>query len=265
MTITRGGRDFVTSDVLKMLISEAYAICADPLSRNGWFIATLTAIRYCDGQGVTLVAGSESAVGGFDGSGGAARFSNLRGMVCTSDRKRLFVTDRNNHNIRMIDIDKQHVTTVAGSSKIGMTAGPALDATFSYPSSLVFDRSPHLIPESVLWIVAGQLRRFDLRKRVVTTVLFGLALSQNASIDSTPSGMLIVANGDLISLFDTRTGTKKQLAGSASESGYMDGPDGKARFSDLRAVVVIDWERCAYVADSGNHRIRRVTLPSILF
>jgi len=85
---------------------------------------------------VTTFAGSTTA-GCADGTGTAATFNRPYGI--TTDGANLYVVDSYNHEIRKILIATGVVTTLAGSLTIGHADGPALLATFWYPSGIATD------------------------------------------------------------------------------------------------------------------------------
>lgn len=80
-----------------------------------------------------------------------------------------------------------------------------------------------------------------------------------------PTGLAVDAAGDIY-VADTRNhcvrrtgpnGETATLAGGSAEPGYRDGPAAQARFSSPCGVAVAP-DGTVYVADTGNHRIRRI-------
>src|SRR5208282_356389 len=69
------------------------------------------------------VAGSTA--GWKDGPATQALFSFPTGLVLLSD-DRLLVNDWNNHRLRLIDLNSQSVTTIAGNGAGGMEEGDAM-------------------------------------------------------------------------------------------------------------------------------------------
>ncbi len=95
-----------------------------------------------------------------------------------------------------------------------------------------------------------------------------------SAVDWTPNGRHLIAVGvHAVWMIDPRSWIATKLAGSGSgDIGFVDSSEGeKARFRFPVDLLVVDGdtgtgsEPCAYVCDSENHRIRRVTLPSHLF
>ena len=80
---------------------------------------------------------------GFTGDGGDplnATFNGPKGIVVDSTG-RVLVVDTENHAIRMIDVSRNKITTVAGNGSVGFTGdqGPAIDATMDRPHGIGID------------------------------------------------------------------------------------------------------------------------------
>ncbi len=177
-----------------------------------------------------------------------------------------------NHRIRKVDLPSRSVTTIAGDGKrMFVCDGTGVKCSIRYPQHLVFDRSPNVKPNSVLLITSERaIRRFDTETGVVTTLKLSRLTASGTGIDPwslahTPSGHMIIGCADTHSLYLVDpSGAVLTVAGTA-KSGFMDGTAATAQFSGICSVVVIERERCAYVCDCYNHRIRRITLPPQLF
>ena len=87
---------------------------------------------------VSTVAGSAGNPGSADGLGGAARFNGPFGV--TTDGFSVFITDRNNHTIRRMEIVTGNVLTVAGTPGVsGSSDGTGSAALFNSPSGITTD------------------------------------------------------------------------------------------------------------------------------
>lgn len=97
-------------------------------------------------QGViSTVAGSGTS--GFSGDGGlaiSAQFSAPAG-VATDGYGNLFVADKNNHRVRMIN-GLGYISTIAGNGAMlyGGMGGPALLASMEYPNAIFVDRGDNM-------------------------------------------------------------------------------------------------------------------------
>lgn len=88
---------------------------------------------------VITFAGTANVVGASDGIGSAASFNLPYGI--TTDGTSLFVTERNNHTVRKIDIASGYVSTIAGAARTyyGWADGTGSDARFTDPHGITTD------------------------------------------------------------------------------------------------------------------------------
>ncbi len=116
---------------------------------HGFWIADLTSIRYCDGESGSVypLAGS-SASGQLDGSGESALFSYIVSVThWAAQNKLLLVGVDAAAVIRIVDIDTRQVRPFA--IRLVDPSDPHHKCDVR---SLIFDRSPHIEPESALFI-----------------------------------------------------------------------------------------------------------------
>ncbi|MFD2721029.1 T9SS type A sorting domain-containing protein [Hymenobacter monticola] len=202
-----------------------------------------------------------------DGPGPAARFGTTTGV--TSDAAgNLYVADAGNFRLRRVD-PAGNVTTLAGTGVSGMVDGPAATAQFREPQGLardaagnlyVADRTAHRIrklsPAGVVSTYAGT---------GVKGSLDGPALSAQFS---SPTGLALDAAGNLYVLdrdnprvrrIDATTGAVSTVAGTGV-AGFADGPALQAQFNIPYGLSISPNGRELYIADAGNHRIRRLAL-----
>jgi len=216
---------------------------------------------------VTTVAGLAGSPGHVDGAGANARFASPAGLARADDGA-VLVADSENHVVRRVAPDGT-VTTVAGSPGArGFADGPAAAARFNYPmavavapdgSVLVADAANHM------------LRRITPGGEVATAAGAPLA-SGDADGEAAvarfrmPSGLAFDADGNLF-IADTGNHTLRRMtplgqvttvAGLPGHAGGADGTGNAARFSSPVGVAV-DASGVIWVADTGNHTLRRVT------
>ncbi len=162
-----------------------------------------------------------------------------------------------------------HVSRLAGASGGGgWFDGPLATARFLYPSGVASDAAGNVY---VLEQASGFVRKLSPSGRVST--LAGLAGAFGA-VDgrgplarfSVPEGIAVSASGDVY-VADTGNHTIRRIlptgevtlfAGAAGAVGSADGVAGVARFYSPRGVAV-NAAGILYVADSGNHTIRKIT------
>lgn len=213
---------------------------------------------------VTTLAGSTA--GFADGTGAEAQFSLPYGVAIAPDGT-IVVADGGNHCIRRVTPEGV-VTTVAGGTQ-GFADGTGAAAQFDIPSGVV------VRPNGVIVVADTQNHRIRLvtPEGVVTT----LAGSSQGSADGTgtaamfdfPTSVALLPNGDVVVCDQgnhrirlvTPEGVVSTLAGSTS--GYLDGVGAAARFAIPTGVAVLPNNVIA-VSDTGNHRIRLVTLAGVV-
>ena len=230
-------------------------------------------IRKITPQGeVSTFAGSgeagEEAGGYADGPGSLARFNAPVGIAIDA-KGNLYVADALNHRIRKIT-PKGEVSTFAGSGETGEKAGgyadgPASAARFNVPHGLAFDAKGNL------YVADAQnhcIRTITPRGEVST---FAGSCKKQGYADGMgsaaqfrwPAGIAIDAKGSLYVADDshhirkiTPEGLVSTFAGS-DEKGYADGPGAEAQLNEP-AGMAMDKAGNLYVADSENHRIRKI-------
>lgn len=230
---------------------------------------------------VLTMAGSGSAAYA-DGVGTLAAF-NYPSDIFFDSSGNLYVADTFNNRIRVVTInsplsaasssphlDSQWiVSTIAGSGVLGYADGVGTAASFNIPVEIKVDGSGHLY-------VADS---FNNRiRKIVAGVVSTLAGSGTAAyVDGVgteasfnyPTGIAIDDFGNLY-VADTSnncirkivisTGEVSTVAGSGSVA-YADGVGATASFSSPQGITVDDSGNL-FIADSGNHRIRKIVISS---
>jgi hypothetical protein len=226
------------------------------------------------GWNVTTIAGF--AQSGFldNDVGTQARFDTPRGVI-TDGNGNLYVADSINNRIRKIaNNSDRSVSTIAGDSRAEHADGTGTTARFNSPWGIteyngdfyVTDANNHRIRK--MTYTGGQWS-------VTTIAGSGTAghadgTGSNASF-KTPRGITADSNGNFYITDVDNYRIRKMtcnggqwevttIAGS-TRSGYIDDADGlKARF--LNPGDITEYNGDLYVADSGNHRIRKITYNS---
>ena len=223
-------------------------------------------VRRIDGQTgiITTVAGTGEP--GFGGDGGPARRAQFDFLMCVSlnsTNDKLYVADLKNRRIRMIDLETEIVSTVAGNGERGIptdgslaTESPLVDpravAVDSKDNVYLLERSGHALrmvtPEGRIRTVAGSGMAGGADGDALTAELNS---PKHLAID--PDDNVIIADDQnkRIRLYDPREETLTSILGSGVE---------KPKRGLLRPHgVCVHKDGSIYVVDTGHHRILRLT------
>jgi sugar lactone lactonase YvrE len=233
-------------------------------------------VEFLTGE-ITTVAGT--GVAGFSGDGGPATAARLRAPedVVLSPSGDLYVADTGNHVIRMVSAASGAITRVAGTGAPGMegNGGPAGDARLAGPRGVAMDASGSLyLADSgnnrVCRVTAGA----GILVVVAGTGAAGYSGDGGPARGAKlwgPQDVALAANGDLY-VADTRnhavrlvaaaTGVITTVVGTGTAGFAGDGGPAAAALLDAPTSLDVAKSGDLYVADSGNHRIRRVVAGS---
>jgi YD repeat-containing protein len=229
-------------------------------------------IRKVDGAGfIDTIAGLGEP--GFSGDGGPATAARLNYPigVATDGQGNLYIAERDNHRIRKVDTSGV-ITTLAGDGTAGFggDGGSATSAQLNTPVGVVVDG-----PGNVYITDSNnhRIRRVDTNGVITTVAGDGTAAFGGDGGPATgaqlnvPSGVALDAQGNLyigdlenqrVRRVDT-SGTITTVAGDGTAGfGGDGGPATSAQLHDP-AGVAVDSLGTVYIADSDNHRIRKVT------
>jgi sugar lactone lactonase YvrE len=230
-------------------------------------------IRRVDAAGViTTIAGT--GVQGFSGDGGpaaAARLDSPEGLALGADDS-LYVADTHNHRIRRIDLATGLIVTVAGSGAgFAGDGGMAAAARLNLPTALAVDVGGNLY---IADTENFRIRKIASGSGLMTTIagngVQGFSgdggAATAASIDS-PAGLAVDAAGNLyiadthnhrIRRVDVATGVMTTIAGTGAAAFNGDDIAASAAALALPRGLGIDGGGNLYIADTANHRIRRI-------
>ena len=209
---------------------------------------------------VTLFAGGADQRGYANGAGNAARFFNPIGITRNIDGN-LYVADTFNHTIRRIT-STAIVSNFAGpQGNFGNADGSGSDARFNYPHGITTDRF-------------GNLFVADTRNSAIRRVTPDGVVTTHATLSGNSIYGIAIDAADNIAVSSRASHTIRVIApppstdtleiGVAGQSGSTDGPANTARFNLPEGIVlaVDQGVTVLYVADTGNHVIRRVSFTS---
>jgi VCBS repeat-containing protein len=252
------------------MLQGPYRVALD--ANGNLYIADLNShrIRKVDSAGIiTTVAGT--GLFGYSGDGGpatAAQFASPIGVV-VDGAGNLYIADRMNQRIRKVD-NAGIITTVAGNGAAGYSGdgGPATAAQLNFPTSVAVDAAGNLY---IVDSFNGRIRKVDNDGIITTVVGNGLGYGgdggpataaqlfdpYDVTVDG--AGALYIADRgnsrvrkvDSAGIITTVAGT-----GAAGYSGDG-GPAGSAQVN-LPIGVAVDGAGALYIADTTNHRVRRV-------
>ncbi|MGV3615303.1 MAG: hypothetical protein ACO1SV_08215 [Fimbriimonas sp.] len=183
---------------------------------------------------VSTVAGVPGNVGSADGSGSAATFGLVTGIAVSSSGEEIFIADSTNNKIRRIALvggdpsqpSSWKVTSVAGAiGTVGYANGLGTVARFNKPWGVALTTGGDLIVTEAL---GNRIRRIS-------------PVGDNRELPASWT-VTLVAGSD---------------ASAGPADGDADGFKSAAAFSEPRGLA-ISASGDVYVADFGNHRIRRV-------
>jgi sugar lactone lactonase YvrE len=194
------------------------------------------------------------------------RFTTL-GEIALDALGNLFVADRSGHTIRRIT-PAGVVSTFAGrAASSGFADGTGTAAAFNLPNALVFDRAGNLF--------VTDTNNNRIRRITPAGVVSTFVGQQQGALDGTgtaarlglPAGLALDADGNFYCTESlnhtvrriTPAGIVTTLAGSARNAGFANGPGPDARFNfNAPPGLAVDAAGRVYVADPGNHVIRRI-------
>lgn len=171
---------------------------------------------------VTTESGAAGALGFQDGPRHTAQFSFPSGVTKDS-LGNVFIADTANNRIRMLSGGGE-VSTIAGTGAYGLSDGPGETATFSFPAAVAVGPAP-----------AENIYVADTFNHCIRVLTRPAVPGQQWTVAT------LAGNG---------------LVGVQPEEGESTGAN--SRFSHPHGLVV-DADNNVFVADSGNHRICKIT------
>lgn len=229
-------------------------------------------IRKVDTAGnISIIAGTGTQ--GFSGDGGPATSAALDSPLglALDSANNLYIADTHNHRIRKLNLVTGIISTIAGTGTPGFSpdSTPAASAQLNLPTALALDNANNLYVADT-----GNHRIRKISAGIITTVAgtgtqgfsgdTGPAIF--AAIDS-PTGLALDSAKNLyladthnhrIRRVDAITGIITTVAGAGTYGFSGDTAHATAATLALPHGLTIDSQNNLYLADTQNHRIRRI-------
>ncbi|MFK8850843.1 RICIN domain-containing protein [Streptomyces sp. Ac-502] len=220
---------------------------------------------------IRTVAGTgDPSFGGDGGPAASAQLNNPSG-VAVGHAGTLYLCDRTNHRVRKITTDGK-ISTVAGTGKPGPggDGGPATAAQLNFPRGVTVDKT------GALYIADSdnhRVRKVTTDGKISTVAGTGTAgfsgdggAATAARLDK-PFGVAVDGTGALYVAEYTNHRVRKvttdgkisTVAGNGSAGFGGDGGPAVAAQLKNPYGVAVDGAGDLYIADSGNHRVRKIT------
>jgi len=222
---------------------------------------------------ISTVAGSYVAGSSEGTSALTAQLNNPQGIVVDVNGS-LYIADKGNQKIRLVDPSSGLISTVAGTGEVGpaATSVGALGAQFNGPAGLALDQSGNLFIADSGNHVVRELANGNVTIAAGTGTAghTGDGGAATAATLATPSGLAIDAAGDLL-IADAAAGNVRKIeagtgiidvyAGEAKDAGsYTAGvsPSTSTRMNGPMGIA-LDATQNLYIADTGNNVVRLVS------
>ncbi|MFF3172616.1 RICIN domain-containing protein [Streptomyces sp. NPDC057900] len=220
---------------------------------------------------ISTVAGTGSAGPNGDGGPAVSAQVNQPNGIAMDRTGTLYVVDYGGHRVRRITTDGK-ISTIAGtgSANFGGDGGPAVKAHLKNPTGVAVDGSGNVY---IADTENHRVRKVAADGKISTVAGTGSAATSGdgglatAARVNRPTGVAVDGDGVLYIAENSAHRVRKVAADgkistvAGNGSGTFGGDGGPAASAQLRSPygVAVDGAGNLYIADRGNHRIRKVT------
>jgi sugar lactone lactonase YvrE len=222
-----------------------------------------------DGTITTIAGDGTQAYGGDGGPATSAQLSNPND-VKIDNQGRVVIADTYNHRIRRIELDGT-INTIAGTGNFGYggDGGPAINATLTFPYGVAIDGTGRVLFSDSS---NARVRRIELDGTVVTiagngtTGFNGDGLPATSAELNTPYGVALDGMGRVVMVDGANQrvrrieldGTLSTIGGNGTVGANGDAAAATSAQLAFPISVAVDPQGSVIVADTNNHRIRRI-------
>ena len=265
-----------------LLLSRAAAARTFALA-GLWLIAVAAACAQMQSvPEIIAVAGTGTA--GYSGDSGLATSAKLSspGDVAFDSAGNMYIADYGNCRIREVTIATGNISTVAGNGTCGYNSDgiAATSAELNGPNSVAIDNSGNVY---IADYTNNRIRKVTISTGFISTVAgtgtasySGDGAAATSAALNTPSGVAVDSSGniyiadrtnDRVRKVTISTGYISTVAGNGSScgtptSGCGDGSAATSANLTSPNSVALDSSGNIYIADSGDNRVREVTISS---
>ncbi len=248
---------------------KLFLYIADTGNHRIWRLDTVT-------SAITPVAGT--GIAGFSGDGGLAMNAQLNspgGISASHDTIQnklfLYIADTGNHRVRRVDTLSGTISTIAGTGVAGAAGddGPASGAQLDTPRALSADNSQNIF---IADRGNNRVRKVSAATGIITRFAGGGTSTGNPDPTKrqlySPEGVFVNAAGNVyiadtgahkIQMVNT-AGAISDVAGSGTQGYAGDGGPATVARINSPGGVTADAAGNIYIADTGNHRLRLVSI-----
>jgi DNA-binding beta-propeller fold protein YncE len=186
----------------------------------------------------------------------------------------IYIADQQGHRVRRVNASTGSIETVAGTGSPGFSGdnGPATSAKLSHPTGLALDPSTNALyvtdenNQRVRKIEGGVITTFAGTGAIGSGGDGGLAVNASVNLPTgivrSPTGVIFVAEQGGHKVRMISGGIITSAVGTGTRGYSNDGGLAEEAMIASPYALALDAQGNLYIADTGNHRVRRVDPPA---